>query len=263
MSVPKLINWIEQNDPDKSYNYWNNEEEEKKKIFYVDENSSDKKLSNNKHLDEILKEFKKIIQIYNLNFKNKDIFSLGAGTGWIESNVLKGHRFKSLNLLDFSKHRILSLAPTTVKLNIKNLSNIKFIHGNMYDLKINNASVDFFILAQSFHHADEPLELLKIIKKKLKKDGTIIIIGEPYYSFINTIKHIGYHFIKYFLNYKKYRKIHYFLPSYNDIFPPDQIKGDNHYSIFDYHLMFKKFNFKYEKTLSRSKKTQSFILSNL
>lgn len=260
MSKPNLINWIEKLDNDKSFHYWNDEEIEKKKIFYINNEGSLKNIKNSRHLNAIKNEFEIIIQKYNIDFSNKNIFSLGSGTGWIESLVLKSYNFKSLNLLDFSKHRILSLAPKTVELNIKDITNVNFIYGNMYDLKIKDSSVDYFILTQAFHHADEPLELLKSIYFKLKSDGKVIIIGEPYFNFFSTIKHFGYHFIKYLLNYKNYRKIHYILPGYNDLFPPDQIKGDNHYSLFDYHLMFDKFKFQYKQHVSKSKSTQSFIL---
>ena len=260
MNNPNLKTWIEKNNKETSYDYWNNEEIEKNKIFYLNENKSIEKLKKSKHLNEISAEFERIIALHNIDFTNNKIFSLGSGTGWIESNVLKKHKFKNLNLLDFSKHRIFYLAPKTVEKNIEDLTNINFIHGSMYDLKIEDSSIDFFILSQAFHHAHDPLQLLGIMKQKLKINGLIIIIGEPYFNFFKTIQHLGYHLVKYLINYKSYRKFHYFLPSYNDVFPPDKIKGDNHYSIFDYHLMFKKFNFEFKNYVSKSKNTQSFIL---
>lgn len=263
MDSPKLTNWIDLEKIDKSYDYWNNEEIEKKKIFYLkDDVDNFSKFSKNKHMQELSSELNQVIKINKIDLDKKKIFALGCGTSWVESKVLSQFNFDNLRLLDFSKHRIFSLAPKTVKLNINNLSKVEFIHGNMYDLKINDNSVDCFILVQAFHHADNPIYLLDSIKNKLKKNGIVIISGEPNFGFFSSLKYIAYHFIKFIINHKRYRLFHNFIPGYSDIFPPDQLKGDNHYSKFQYHLFFNKFNFSYKTYISKSKNTKSFILFN-
>ena len=165
MDSPKLTSWIDLEKIDKSYSYWNNKEIEKKKVFYLKKNVDNfSKFLKNKHLQELTSELSKVLKKNKIDLNKKKIFALGCGTSWVESKVLSQFSFDNLRLLDFSKHRIFSLAPETVKLNIKKLNNIEFIHGNMYDLKIDNNSIDCFILVQAFHHADNPIHLLSSIK---------------------------------------------------------------------------------------------------
>jgi len=43
---------------------------------------------------------------------------------------------------------------------------------------LENNSVDFIFLCQAFHHADDPEKLIYEIRRVLKPDGIVIIIGE-------------------------------------------------------------------------------------
>ena len=261
MSDYNLFSWVNENEKESSFDYWNNEEIEKNKVFSIENDKSFEKLDKHKHLNDIYFEINKLIKKEKIDFNDKNILSLGCGTAYIEGKVLQNYNFKKLTLVDFSKHRILSLAPKTINYFINDVSKINFIHGSMYELKMKDHSLDIIILSQSFHHVEEPLRLLRSMKRKLKPEGIIIIV-EPYFNNISFIKHYMIHLGKFLLNHKNYRKYHSFLPSYNDLFPPCLIKGDIHYSSYDYHIMFNKYNFNYINIISPSKNIQTFLLKN-
>ena len=50
--------------------------------------------------------------------------------------------------------------------------------GSFYDLRLDDDSVDFVLLAQALHHADRPERLLGEVGRVLKRGGTLYVIGE-------------------------------------------------------------------------------------
>ena len=50
--------------------------------------------------------------------------------------------------------------------------------GSFYELRLPAGSLDFVLLSQAFHHADQPAALLAEIRRVLKPRGVAIIIGE-------------------------------------------------------------------------------------
>jgi SAM-dependent methyltransferase len=101
-------------------------------------------------------------------------------------------------------------------------------------------SYDIIILCQSLHHSESPILLLKEVNQLLAENGIAIIMGEHFFSHRERISQLTKHFIKYFIDHRSYRSSHYLLPSYDDLFPPSLEKGDIHYSLSQYHFMFKK-----------------------
>ena len=90
------------------------------------------------------------------------------------------------------------------------------------------------------HHSESPILLLKEASQLLAENGIIIIMGEHFFSLRERLFQLTKHFIKYFIDHRSYRLSHYLLPSYDDLFPPSIEKGDIHYSLSQYHFMFKK-----------------------
>ncbi len=256
-----LKNWIEKNEI-RTAKYWEDPEKEKTKVFNILDNDL-KKLEEDIHLNNIYNHLLEISNNENISFKDKTIISLASGTGWLEGKFLRDKKINKLTLIDFSKHRIHELGPKTLKLFGFELDRADFVYGNILDLKIKNNSQDIILLSQAFHHINEPIKLLNEIKRVLKDDGVVIILGEHYYSWKIKLNRIIKHYIKYFLNYKKYRKLNSFFPEYKSLFPPSYEKGDIHYSKLEYHHLFTSMMFDYNHYIHNTKTIQAFVLKKI
>ena len=135
------------------------------------------------------------------------------------------------------------------------------VYGSILDLKVKYQSQDIVLLSQAFHHVNEPIRLLSEIKRVLKPNGFIVIVGEHYFNWRVKLINIAKHFVKYFLNWNRYRDVYPFIPSYQTLFPPCYEKGDIHYSKLEYHHMFTGMGFRYRHFIDRSKTIQAFVLA--
>lgn len=105
-----------------------------------------------------------------------------------------------------SEHRIHEYAPKVLKYYNVDSNSIELCLGSFYELELPDNSLDFIILSQAFHHADNPHKLLEEIKRVVKSNGYIIIVGEHFFNlktrFIKSLKHI----VKFIINYQFFRK---------------------------------------------------------
>ena len=239
--------------------YWNDESIEKKKVFNVIDLGFDKIESSDKYhalLDSIVKVMKK----HGIQAKDSRILSLASGSCWIESQIFKNNDFKSLTNVDISHHRIHKLAPFTMN-HYGVTKNVNFMLGSVFDMDVSETKYDVIFMSQAFHHMDEPIRLLRILKKMLNENGSIIIVGEHFFSNYKYHKQALKHFIKYIINWRDYRMLSNFYPSWQDLFKPDYDKGDIHWSSSEYNFIFKKSGFSvYHQETHRSNLFQSFVL---
>lgn len=250
---------------DLSHKYWNSEELEENKVFNVIKNGYEG-LEKSQHLRKVYNQFltltdHEIIHKFK-ECKELHIISVGSGVGWLEAWWLQGKAFANASLMDYSKHRIHKIAPELFKhYNIQ--GKVNFIYGSMESFDFDYHSVDICILIQAFHHYDQPLAMLRRLKKTLKPGGVIIIAGEPDFTnrdyFIRSFKH----FAKYIFNYKGYRKMHHIFPGWQDLFPPDMVKGDIHYSLKEYIHFFQRAGFSnYVISYDKPSRLKGMILVN-
>ena len=118
---------------------------------------------------------KKIIDqiISSINFKKKkNILDFGAGSG-VNLDMLRKH-----GLVDIHEQNKYARAVIKKERKIKNLYSTLKIKKNFYDL---------ILLADVIEHVKKPKELLKDLKKFLKKDGHILITV-PAYQFLFSKK---------------------------------------------------------------------------
>ena len=261
------INFIE-NDTliettDYSKNYWNDKSIEKNKVFNIEDGFE--KLDNSKKIQNLFYQLNDICSKSSIDPNNKKILSIASGTCWMESKWLSKSKPLSLTAVEFSKHRIFDLAPKTFK-KYKFNYDINLINSNIFDLDVNvHKDYDIVLMCQAFHHIDEPLRLLRMLRDICKPNAKIIIMGEHYYSWRQYLYGSFKHFIKLILNYKGYRKDHYLFPAYSEIFQSsvitDDPKGDIHYSKNEYKYLFKKSGpFKINHTVNKEMSIQSYTL---
>lgn len=257
-----LISWFEcaENANIRTFNYWNDEAQERLKVFNV-ANSDFEKLDKSRHLNEIKDQLIELNRFNQINFNNKYILSLCAGTCWLESWLINEYKnIKHITAVDFSHHRIHKLAPLTLEHYKIPKSKMTLIWGDILDLKIESNSQDIVLLSQAFHHIDQPKHLLREIKRVLKRDGRVVIIGEHFFGNKIYLKRFIKHFAKYILNYKKYRTLHSFIPSWNDLFPPSLEKGDIHYSRNEYNTIFFRSGFGWKRFVNKTAMLQAYVL---
>ncbi len=242
-----LESWLSERDTKEIFSseYWNNESIEASKSFNVRKGFDS--LESDSHFKNLLKTFREVSDECSLDWKNKSILSLGSGICWLESWFFKDKDFGFLNALDFSRHRIFDLAPITLAEYGIPADKVRLIHGSFLDLKLPDRSQDVVLMAQAFHHCDEPVRLLKEVDRVLKPEGLVIVLGEHYFSKTQILVKTFKHFAKYFLNYRNYRGAHSVFPQYKSLFPPCAVKGDHHYSITDYHYMFDRQGFAHQR----------------
>ena len=197
-----------------------------------------------------------LIEKYSL--LTSSVLSIACGTCWLESLIAKRYEIKKFTGIDFSETRIRDYANKAMsRLNIRE---IELLEIDFYDYKTDK-KFDLIILCQAFHHMDSPVMLLKRCSKMLREQGTVLILGERRYGFrhilVNTLKH----FLKYLLNFKSYRKAHFIFPGYSTLFPPDLVKGDTHYHLSDYLVMFERGGFKLIEEINvAGEETKSFLI---
>ena len=242
-----------------SSKYWNDESVEKKKVFNVIDLGFDKIERSIKYsalLDSIIK----VINKHEIRTQDSNILSLMSGSCWVESQIFKNNDFKSLTNVDISQHRIHKLAPFTMSHYGVN-KNVNFMLGSVFDMDTSESKYDIIFLSQGFHHIEEPIRLLRLLKKMLNENGFIVIVGEHFYSNYKYHKRAMKHFVKYIINWRSYRRLHHFYPSWQDLFQPDYDKGDIHWSLSEYNIIFKKGGFSiYHHDVHTSNLFQSFVL---
>ena len=229
-----------------SSDYWNEREIEKDKIWNVNESDSYKLLD---HLQDNTNLEDSIVSgvDYLEKLTGKPIggvcLDLAAGVCWTSAIIAKYPSIKKVIAVEISKHRLEKIAPVVIKKYDAPSDKIQLTLGNFCDIKLDDESVDLVILAQAFHHTEEPEILMKEIHRVLKMDGCCLITGENPVSikkyFVTMLKH-NIKKIIFSIKLDSYLKrkltpnaVNKFSVKFNDIFPPDSQKGDHCYRIKD------------------------------
>jgi SAM-dependent methyltransferase len=102
---------------------------------------------------------------------------LGAGTLWATPLLLRVGASRIYSV-EYSQHRLLKLGPIVLAHYGVRPDQAVLVRGDFSRLRLDAASMDFVFLAEAFHHADSPMQLLAEIRRVLKPDGVVLIIGE-------------------------------------------------------------------------------------
>jgi len=257
-----IINWAEQEvlGQQPTLDYWNDRSKESKKAFDIADGNIDKLSTyvKNKGLE---KHLVKIIHDYGITLNGKWL-SLASGACFIEARLLRQNKnIEKIVCVELSRHRISEFAPIILKHYGIEPWRVDLCFGSFYDINAGDNTFDFVLLCQAFHHAFEPFRLLKEIKRVLKRNGRVIIIGERFFPCKQVLSRTAKYIVKYILNYKNFRSNRIFFPSWRAIFPIDERKGDHHYSKKMYSQLFKKAGFSYKHSVLKSHRIQGFVLT--
>jgi SAM-dependent methyltransferase len=247
--------------------YWNNEEEERAKEWYVLEGDFAKM---EMYLEEtgLVKQLNQCLAFLEANWK-WTLRGVGAdlacGTLWAVPYLLKDEEVERLYCVEYSRHRLLKIGPCVLDYYKVSPDKVVLCLGNFYDLKLPNCSLDFVFLAESFHHADRPLELLSEIRRVLKPQGAVIIIGEHVRTIADTAKHLAKFSISHLFPLRLQQVL--FGRAFNVRTPlptgqlaADPILGDHYYSDREYKRMFRHLGVEHFPIRTPGSELQSYVL---
>lgn len=251
-----IVDWIDPTESIRTQDYWNDASQEEGKVFNVKDGNFNS-LEESEHLNAI---HHHLLQISDGIPWSGHVLSLGAGTGWLEARCLHEADFERLTLVDFSHHRIHDLAPLTIRHYGLDLDKVDFVRGNILNLQLEDHSVDRILLSQAFHHVDQPVALLHEMKRVLKPDGVVFIVGEHFYRWRIRLNRRSRHIVKWLINYQGFRSGNPLWPTYEILFPPCPVKGDFHYTLDQYRAMFSEAGFSFTHSVDTTRTIQGFIL---
>lgn len=250
--------------------YWNDEEEEKSKAWYILDGDFSK-MENYLENTGLIEDLRTCIDILNDQFDRQLAgvgIDLAAGNLWAIPHILSCSDVRQVYALEYSKHRLFILGPAVLDHYHVPREKVILALGSFYDLKVEDESLDFILMSQAFHHANDPIRLLEELCRVLKPNGTIIIIGE---HIIHYYRILARHILKVILSRvvpkntqtrifgKVLTKPKLIIP-FKTLVPPDPVLGDHCYSDAKYWTLFSRYGFRVRCVRNRSSQFQSFVL---
>ncbi len=227
--------------------FWNDEKIEHEKAYNIQDGQSEKLL---RYLRDETTYYDQCEAVVNfardlgLKIQGTGI-DVAAGVCWTTALLSKIESVDTQYAIDISKHRLFKLAPLVIKEFGGKSNKIIRVFGSFYDIRLPDASVDFCMMCQAFHHADDPWRLLGELHRVLKPGAPVLVIGEtPIYPLQLLKKRIK-NVIKIVLPPPFYasKPVFRLWPSFEDLYPPDLEGGDHYYHIREYPKSFEQCGF--------------------
>jgi len=234
------------------FDYWNNEEIEKLKPWHVLESGFG-------GLEQHLKKTGLVRQLEQCLDRAAQLghavhgigADLACGVLWATSFMLK--RIGSISKIygvEYSTHRLLEIGPAVLRYYGVEADKVVLCLGTFYKLRLPDESVDFVILAEAFHHADEPGRLLAEIRRVLKPSGVVLVVGEH-----RVLPKVAQRW--FFVTMSNSVSL---FPSLEELLRPDPIMGDHYYLLRQYKQMFSAHGFGHHRIRTRRCPFQGFVL---
>jgi len=172
--------------------YWNDEDHEKDKPWNVLDGDFPKM---ERYIEEtgLIKQLDQCIRLLNDRF-GFQLCGVGAdlacGNLWAASYLFRTGGVRKLYCVEYSAHRLLKIGPRVLQKYGVPRDKVVMCLGSFYTLKLPDSSLDFVLLSEALHHADRPLDLLAEIRRVLKPEGAVLIIGEPKRTKLDIVKHL-------------------------------------------------------------------------
>jgi ubiquinone/menaquinone biosynthesis C-methylase UbiE len=252
--------------------YWNDEAEERKKPFWILDGDFEKM---ERYLDSIglVQQLDASVMAARQYFGRKLRgvgCDLAAGSLWAEPHLLRLGAVEKIYCVDYSRHRLSKLGPAVLEHYHIPPHKIVLALGDFHYLRLPDAVLDFVFMSAAFHHSDEPARLLREIKRVLKPEGLVIIIGEHIADL--SLKHYVRQPIKFmistYLPHPLQRRwlgrtiaTRHFLPKPEELFAADGELGDHHYPLERYKTLFSEAGFRHIRLCDQRARLQSFVLA--
>ena len=165
---------------DDSFAYWNDEEVERVKPLYTIIRKDSASLERHLASDPYVRQLQKATRLLNsrgvpLSGTGAD---LGCGNMTLVPHLISLPTIERLYCVDYSRYRLTTLGPDLLKHFPQVRRKVVLCLGDFCRLQLSNNSLDFVILSASFHHAYEPNDFLLEIRRVLKTQGKVLILGE-------------------------------------------------------------------------------------
>jgi len=193
---------------------------------------------------------------------------LAAGSCWAAPHLLGRTGGEKLYCLECSKHRLVEIAPKVLAHYGVPPEKVVLVRGSFYDLRLPDQSLDFVFMSQAFHHADDPLRLLREVHRALKPQGCVIIIGEhvvrlPEKYLKNAVRFVISHSCPSALQQKLFGRrltVERLCPPLHQLLRPDPATGDHYYTDREYRRLLAAGGFQMRRIKRRRSRLQSFVL---
>lgn len=246
--------------------YWNDEQAERDKPFHVVDNDFSKL---ERYLAEVglPADLRSCLETLPAPLAGRGI-DVAAGTLWAVPMLLDAGPVQRLYCLEYSKHRLLTLGPRALDHYGVDPGRVVLAYGSFYELKLEPGSLDFAFLSQAFHHADRPAALLAELRRVLRPNGVVIIVGEHILRPRDYALYAARAGASWALPARLQRRVlgheldvHVSLrPSASDVMPTDRTLGDHGYSQADYRTLFSQAGFAMRRVRRSRSHYQSFVL---
>ena len=194
---------------------------------------------------------------------------LACGIAWAVPHLLAVPEVEMVYAVEMSRHRLLELAPLLLEhVNVAE-DRVVLCLGDIRHLRLADASLDFVLLSQSFHHMSDPHDLLRELRRVIKPAGSVIIIGEEPVVIPTHVLLFKY-WARFFLSAlpKRFQlrlfgrtiKVHKPPWQRRTLTPHDPEKGDQFYRLSDYPRMFRRHGFQSLPIAKPSKVPTGFVL---
>lgn len=182
MTECKVENWLSDS-PDRKIEYseyWNDEQNEQDKAWNILDGDFTKMESYLAQIGlvEDLRECLDACRARRGSRLGGVGIDLAAGNLWASPHLFGCGDVEKLYCLEFSKHRLLKLGPKVLEHYQVPNDKVVLVYGSFYDLHLPDGCLDFALLSAAFHHAEDPNRLLAEIRRVLKPDGVLMMIGE-------------------------------------------------------------------------------------
>lgn len=263
--------WLTESESLAYSDYWNNELNEQSKAFWILDGGFDKleaHLRKTGLSDQLKSTLEAAERAFGRRIRGTGC-DLAAGNLWATPQLLR-HGADRVYSVEYSRHRLLKLGPAVLAHYGVRPDQAVLVLGNFERLHLADASLDFVLLSAAFHHSDHPGILLREIRRVLKPDGLVVIIGEhdadlrPRHYFTQPIKYVLSQLLSDDLQHRWFgRTLHTsrLLPDQRELLVTDQELGDHYYTRADYQRMFSEGGFKSILVTVRSSEFQAFALT--
>lgn len=160
--------------------YWNDEQAERGKEWWVDDDRDFATMERHVEQSGLSTQLTAVLRLAR-RLRGRGLVAdgadLAAGTLWAVPHLLSDGAARVF-AVEYSEHRLLKLGPRVLRHYGVEPGRAILCLGSFYELELPDASLDFVLMSQALHHADDPVALLNESRRVLTPDGVALVIGE-------------------------------------------------------------------------------------